>query len=227
MQGTVVMLMALTGMGCHHKACDTGYHTTALTGCYGDYMNACYASYAPACYAEPVVMSSQVYMDDCCGTTVHSACYSDMYNACYSVPALYKYGKHRHRHGGLFGCFKRKRCGACNPVYSGWDSCYGAAVFGSYPPATFGDVVYSSPMTSGQTYGRGAAVYSTTPDSVPPPSVEEAAPTTVPAEGAPTPPTPAPSTPPPPPAGEGAIPPPPAVEDVTPPSLPTPPAPNF
>src|SRR5262249_26772519 len=77
MQGTMVMLMALSGLGCHHKACDTAYVSSCYSGgCYGG----CYASgystiVEPACY---------------------SACYSGCYSGCYGG-----YGGY----GGYAGCY--------------------------------------------------------------------------------------------------------------------------
>lgn len=202
MQGTVLILMALSGVGCHHKA-HHGY-APVLTGCYAGYESACYASYEPACYAEPVVL------DGCYGAACYSggygaaslsACYGDIYDACYSVPACYG-GYRKHRHGGLFGCFKRKRCGACNGGYA-YDSCYSAPVFGVYPPATYGDTVYGASQIygSGQVYGPGqtwgaapmaadavpAATTTTEPAYQPTNAVDSAAP---------TPPTPDAATPP-------------------------------
>ena len=53
MQGTIVMLMALSGLGCHHKACDTAYAPSCYSGgCYGG----CYATeystvVEPSCYS--------------------------------------------------------------------------------------------------------------------------------------------------------------------------------
>ena len=36
MQGTIVMLMALSGLGCHHKSCDVAYAPSCYSGgCYG------------------------------------------------------------------------------------------------------------------------------------------------------------------------------------------------
>ena len=68
MQGTIVMMMALSGLGCHHKSC-----APVAPACY----DSCYSS----CYSAPVVA-------DCgtCGPTsyVAPACYSSCYGSCYS-----------------------------------------------------------------------------------------------------------------------------------------------
>jgi hypothetical protein len=175
MQGTIAMLMALSGLGCHHKSCDVGYVAPACYagpacygGCYSGAWDVGYVAYAPACYA-----------------TAYSACYGGWANACYGSAcyggACYGGcygGKHRH---GLFGCFKRRNCGICNPVVAGcygggWGACYGggwgaacyatawdvvgvgAPVFGSYTPAYYGgEVIYGGPYMSGQ-YPAGQVV---------------------------------------------------------------------
>ena len=51
MQGTIVMLMALSGLGCHHKNCAPAYapacYSAGYSGCYGG----CYGM-ATAAYLE-------------------------------------------------------------------------------------------------------------------------------------------------------------------------------
>ncbi len=46
MQATVVMLMALTGLGCHHKKCEPVYETSCYSSCYSS--SGCYSS----CYSD-------------------------------------------------------------------------------------------------------------------------------------------------------------------------------
>lgn len=142
MQSTIVMLVALTGMGCHHKSCDTCYEPASVVsygGCYSGYTNACYTASAPSCYATAYT--------GCYGGNWGSSCYGgacygagDWSGSCYGGACYGGWGHHRakkHRHG-LFGCFTRNRCGVCNPApaidscYGGWDSCYSQPVFGSY-----------------------------------------------------------------------------------------------
>ena len=69
MQGTIVMLMALSGLGCHHKSCDVAY----VPSYYGT--GACYGG----CY---VTEYSSVVEPSC-----YSGCYSSgygCYGGCYS-----------------------------------------------------------------------------------------------------------------------------------------------
>jgi len=58
MQGTVVMLMALSGLGCHHKSCVTTVAPACYSSCYGS----CYSSPAvdvvPTTYVAPSCYSS-------------------------------------------------------------------------------------------------------------------------------------------------------------------------
>lgn len=208
MQGTIVMLMALTGLGCHHKG--GGHHAVAPScyadaGCYGGCYDGTYAtgqsvgytSYAPACYATAY--------SACYGQT-YSSCYGATWDACYSSAACYGdwggcYGG-GHSHKGLFACLKRKKCGACNGGYTGcygnwYDAGYSTPVFGAYMPTYGGDVIYNGATTSGQMGSgqavwsdAGGSVYSITPtqaapatgDSVPPPATGDSPP---PAETAP------------------------------------------
>ncbi|MGZ3472091.1 MAG: hypothetical protein ACXWO1_20595, partial [Isosphaeraceae bacterium] len=57
MQGTIVMLMALSGLGCHHKSCDVAYAPSCYSGsCYSGCYGGCYSGdYAtivePSCYS--------------------------------------------------------------------------------------------------------------------------------------------------------------------------------
>ena len=68
MQGTIVMLMALSGLGCHHKGCDVVYTPSCYSGgCYGG----CYAT-AYATVVEPS-----------CYSACYSGCYSGGYSGCY------------------------------------------------------------------------------------------------------------------------------------------------
>ena len=145
MQGTIVMLMALSGLGCHHKGCAPVATTACYDGCYGG----CYGT-APAAYVAPVV--------DCCPTAyVAPSCYGGCYGsatsgymaaACYDTGGCYGGGCYGgacygggcygggHGHRKLFGgLFHHRRAAACNPCeFPVVASCYG----GSYTPAVFG-----------------------------------------------------------------------------------------
>ena len=158
MQGTIVMLMALTGVGCHNKGCnDCDYGAPYMGGCYSSAYDVGYASYGPGCY----------------GTTSYDAYNGVGYNSCYGGGGYYGGdacygggcygggcygGGGGHGHRGLFACMKRKRCGICNPApvcapvaYGG---CYGGgysetASFGSYTPV-YGGMSPQMPMLSSQ-----------------------------------------------------------------------------
>ena len=139
MQGTVVMLLALSGLGCHHKKCEPAYVSSCYSSCYssGYSSSSCYSSgYSgySSCYSG----SSSCYSSSCYSSSCYSSCYSSdsssCYSSCYSTP--------RHHHG-LFG-HKRNRCQACcepAPVMAVAPSCdacstgYGSApVYGTYTP---------------------------------------------------------------------------------------------
>lgn len=169
MQGTIVMMMALSGLGCHHKsshgffAAKACYSAPVVSSCY----NACYdvgyaaapACYSTACYST-ACYSSACYSAACYSTACYdSACYS---SACYSTAcyssACYSGTGHglRHKLGGLFGRHKGKRGGlfhhkaaaGCYSAAAGcYSGCYGvsAPVFGSYTP-----VYASAPIVSSQ-----------------------------------------------------------------------------
>jgi hypothetical protein len=63
MQGTIVMMLALSGLGCHHKSCAPAYvpacYSSCYSGCYGGgyggygcFGGAAYTTYvAPSCYS--------------------------------------------------------------------------------------------------------------------------------------------------------------------------------
>ena len=48
MQGTIVMMLALSGLGCHHKSCGPAYAPACYSACYSGYAaaTACYATSA-------------------------------------------------------------------------------------------------------------------------------------------------------------------------------------
>ncbi len=72
MQGTIVMLMALSGMGCHNKCYDVVY-TPPAYGCFG---GGCYANAYPTGWASPQGYSG-------CYATGYSGCYATGYGGCY------------------------------------------------------------------------------------------------------------------------------------------------
>ena len=149
MQGTMVVLMALSGLGCHHKACDTGCAPVVPTcyassscyggGCYGGY-DLAPAVYAPSCYST----GGGCYGSSCYASSCYAASYA---SACYGGGC---YGGHR-KHGGLFRCHKRN---ACAPAPVCEIGC-GAPIYGSYSTAIPGDT-YGMPA-----YASGQGVYPT------------------------------------------------------------------
>jgi hypothetical protein len=206
MQGTVVMLLALSGLGCHHKKCAPVVAET----CYSS--SSCYSS---GCY-------SSCYSGSSCYSSCYSSGYSSCYSSCYSgaaySPAEYScyscysscYSAPRHKHG-LFG-HKRKSCSACcapAPVAApACDACStygGPPVYGTYTPVYDG---YASGqyIGSGQSYTppmSGQAMPAPKPADLAPAAPEAPSPGN-PAPAAPVPaaPAPAPTTPPTPPPAE-------------------------
>lgn len=183
MQGTIVMLMALSGLGCHHKGCNDCYSAPAVvSSCYSACYDVGYVASAPGCYS-----SAQSCYGGYEGCYSLSSCYS---SACYSMPAPAcgscgsnacgggcgaSYASHGcgRKHRGLFGCLKRKMCGGCAPVascyggygcYGGnWASCYGGwstagYTMGSYTPVYGGQIISGPVYSSGQVIG--SPVYS-------------------------------------------------------------------
>jgi len=239
MQGTIVMLMALSGLGCHHKSCDVAFAPSCYSGaCYGGGYATDYATVVePSCYSG-------------CYSSGYSGCYSSGSNGCYG--GGYSSGSGGCYGGGYDGCYSGKRhgglLGGLFKCFGGWggswkhgsghfgrhhraadDCCSGAADYGcystayaDYSPAVFGSSmpIYETPMTSGQ----GTAVpptYSTPSNEAPatpaPEKPAAAAPaSTKPEEtSAPTPPMPTPAP------GASAVPAPP----VPAPPVPVPPTP--
>lgn len=166
MQGTLVMLMALSGLGCHNRACDVAYAPPTYTSCfgvgYGCYADAYPGPVMPACYAG-------------CYTSGYSGCYGGWYgggcyggwDGCYGGGWGGCYGggwggwhggKHRHTcgGGGLFSCFRKRRCAACCDNGYMASACYGSA----YSPPVFGSALGMSygPVTSGQSYVSGQSM---------------------------------------------------------------------
>ena len=91
MQGTVMMLMALSGLGCHNKGCDVVYAAPTYSG----YSSGCYANVYPS-YVSP-----QSY----------TGCYAGGYSGCYAT--VYD--------GGCFGggCYGGGRSSCYSSCYGG------------------------------------------------------------------------------------------------------------
>ena len=172
MQGTLVMLVALSGLGCHNKGCDIAYGPPTYSSCFGVGLG-CYAD----CYPGPVMPSCYAG----CYSGGYSGCYGGGYGSCYAgcyggcygggcyggwsggcygsgIGSCYGgyYGSRGlRRHGGclssLFSCFhKRAACSNnCGYAYAA-PACYGSA----YAPAVFGSALGMTygPMGSGQDY---------------------------------------------------------------------------
>ena len=225
MQGTVMMLMALSGLGCHNKGCDVVY--VAPT----------YSCYSSSCYANvyPNFVSPQSYTG--CYVGGYSGCYANVYGGgcfgggCYGggLSSCYSscYGGRHHGCGllaKLFSCCGAKRHGCYGGGYGGgYDADFYGAPYGTdlpYSPSVNG---YAVPFN----YGVGApgeaemgyyggmqppAGATTTPSEAAPPV--QATPVTPTTPSATTPPTPDPGTPPP------------APKPATEPVVPTPPKPS-
>jgi hypothetical protein len=200
MQGTVIMLMALSGLGCHNKSCDVAYGPPA----YSCFSGGCYANVYPD-YVSPSCYSG-------CFSSSYSGCYSSYYGSCYGGCYSGNYGGH---HGcglfaKLFSCFRHSGGHGCYGSSYGGSGCYGGSYggFGTYnapyDPPIFGYALQYN-YGSMDPYNQGpSGVMSPTPAPTPTPSeaVAPVAPNPVPTPTAPSPSTPVPSdaTPPPPPA---------------------------
>jgi hypothetical protein len=192
MQGTLAVLMALSGLGCNHKSCDT-----VTTACYSaPVVDSCYSS----CYSAPIV-------DSCYSApAVYDSCYS---SSCYSAPVVESCSPcaPRRRHGlfgGLFNCFRKNRSYDCAPVaYSG---CYAGPsyesmmmsapmIYGAAPAIITPSEQY---IGSSQSYPASQVTPTTAPETSAPAAAEPAspappAPAPAPAAAEPTPPPPAPA----------------------------------
>ena len=212
MQGTIVMLMALSGLGCHHRDCApavaTGCNDSGYVGYAAPMLNDCQQGCGQTSYVAPSCYSG-------CYSTGYSGSYSAGYSSCYSQPTsgCFPSGWNHKRHG-LFGwlCGRRRSCDVCDvpvsngcgynaPVSNGCGCNGNGSVYGSdFAPAVYGS--YTPVYSAGQVTGAVQAT-TTTPAAtlepaatVPPPP---AAVTTPPPPPAPAPPA-AVMTPPAPPA---------------------------
>jgi hypothetical protein len=200
MQGTVVMLMALSGLGCHNKCYDVVYAPPSY-GCFG---GGCYADVYPT-YVAPAAFVG-------CYTGGYSGCYSSCFSGCFGGGcygggyACYSGcygGGYRHGHHGcgllamLFSCFRGHHGGygyGYGYGYGGYDGYWGDGM--GYDPAIFGYALQ---------YNYGAPVVGeTAPSSVPSEAVPPVPPSpatdmpvaTPPKPGVPTPDTTLPAPPP-------------------------------
>jgi hypothetical protein len=214
MQGTLVMLVALSGLGCYNKGCDVAY----VPPTYACFAGGCYANWYPG----PVMPS--------CYAGCYGGCYSGAYGGCYAGWGGAGFGSwcgggfascygggcytgcHR-RFGcgmglfGLFGCcHKRVGCGGYGYGGMGWyGGSYAPPVFGSALGMSYGPVTGATgaetPGTTG-TQAPSAPTMGGRPTEVTPPVQPSQVPQptiTPPAEVAPARPVPAappPATPP-------------------------------
>jgi hypothetical protein len=225
MQGTVMMLMALSGLGCHNRGCDVVYAASTYS-CYG---GGCYANVYPS-YVSP-----QSYTG--CYTGGYSGCYASFYDggcfgggcygggrsSCYSSC----YGGGHHGCGllmKLFGCGHRKYNSGCG--YGGgyayadfYGSPYGYSL--PYSPSIYGyarEFNYGVGAPGEAAMGYEGAGMGGTPTEAAPPVPATPAPSTTPSTV-----TPAPDTVSPPPAPKPVLPSTPVTPGGT---IPTPPKPN-
>ncbi len=143
MQGTIVMLVALSGLGCHHKACDV---TFAPSGYYC--MGGCLPEENETDYPAPAYARGHMRPGGCTDGTAgqggHGYSASDVL-----LSGLMYLG------GGWGGSWKRHHTlshgvdqGGYGPGYGYWANGYG---HGDPSPAVFGSVIpiYETPMNSG------------------------------------------------------------------------------
>jgi hypothetical protein len=178
MHGTIAVLMALSGLGCHHKT------TTVVAP-------ACYTAAYESCYSAPVVESCY---SGCYSAPVVESCYSGCYTPTYVECAP---RKKCGLFGGLFGCFKKRRayetCYTEPVVESCYSGCYSGCYGGGFGVPVYGDYtpVVAGPIYGGEAYAAGQAVgYPTTQTVIPAETITPAVPA---APAAATPPPPAPA----------------------------------
>jgi hypothetical protein len=182
MQGTVVMLIALSGLGCHHKSCDVAYAPPS----YSCFSGGCYANVYPSAYVAP---------------SCYSGCYSSSYSGCYGGGCYG--GGYSGGYGGHHGCGLFAKlfscCGGGKYSSYGYDDsfAFGGGYDAPYDPPIFGYALQYNYGSSDQ-YNAGPMTPAATPSEAVSPVAPNPVPTT------PKPPAPAPettlSTPPPPPA---------------------------
>lgn len=167
MQGTLVMLVALSGLGCHNRGCEIAYAPPTYSSCFGVGYG-CYADWypgpvTPACYAGCYGGCYSGCYGGCFGGGCYAGCYGGCYGGgCYGNWYGGCYGGKHHGcgGGGLFSCFHRKRCNYCNSGYAyGGPGLYGSgyspAIFGSALGMPYGAITGTPTlMGSGETLGR-------------------------------------------------------------------------
>lgn len=105
MQGTLLMLVALSGLGCHNKGCDVAYVTPTYASCYS---GGCYANWYPG----PVMPSC------------YSGCYTGGYSGCYGGGCYGGWG------GSCFGSWNGGSFASCygGGCYTGFHRRYGCGL---------------------------------------------------------------------------------------------------
>lgn len=208
MQGTVVMLMALSGLGCHHKACDTVYAPSACysscysSGCFGGcYSSSCFSG----CYGGDIIGSCYTSGYGSCYSGGLSSCYSDSFGGCYSSAD----------YGGCYGGHGGWKKGCCiGRLFSGLFHGHKWHRYRGYNAYASDEYVASAPFYSGYSgmpvFGANVPTYTSSqapveptpvapsiaPDSATPPPPAPAAPATPNGEGlAPAPASPVPAPP--------------------------------
>lgn len=188
MQGTIAVLVALSGLGCHHKSCDTYCPPACYSSHYdGCYASACYSYAMPTsqwmgCYSGCYSLTQAAYWDSCYGSACYGSCYgsacyaSACYGGCYGSCYGGCYGGHRRmrHHHGLFGC-KRNSCEVCCASgqmmpYGGGGWPMGMPVFGTYTP-TYYDMGTPQGVMSSQWGGTQYMNDTTTTEPANPPPV--------------------------------------------------------
>ncbi len=149
MQGTLVMLVGLSGLGCHNKGCDVAYAPPSYSSCFS---SGCYSNWypepvTPACYSSCYSGGySGCYGGGCYGSFGGSgfgSCYGGSFDSCYGGGC---YTGHHRRMGGcglgkLFSCFHKNRSSCyADSCYSS-SSCYSSCYASSYSPAIFGSAL--------------------------------------------------------------------------------------
>jgi hypothetical protein len=226
MQGTVMMLMALSGLGCHNKGCDVVYvaptHSGYDSGCYANVYPSfvspqsgagCYVGGYSGCYAS--VYDGGCFGGGCYGggmSSCYSSCYARRHHGCGLLAKLFSCCGRGNRHGCYSSAYDDGYLGADDPYFYGApygsDLPYSPSVNGRAVPFNYG---VGAPGEASMGYAPFGPAAGTPSEAVPP---VQATPVSPAAPSATTPPAPEPG---------GA--PPPTPKPVT-PAVPNPPKPT-
>ena len=168
MQGTIVMMLALSGLGCHHKSCAPAYVPACYSSSFG---GGCYGGggYGGGGYGGFGGMAYTTYVAPSCYSACYSSCYSGGYaggyggggygggfgGGCYGGGGFGGGGCYGGGHGGGHGCFLSRLFHHKSSCYSSYypmaGGCYGGGGYGG----GYGGLSYGMPVYGSYTPGDG------------------------------------------------------------------------